>query len=195
MASGPMNPRPPGPARPEHSPGKILLIVGLVLATIIAASVFAIYIGIRILTHNISIRQAQGASGTKEVSIRTPVGNIRIHHGAEANLGLLGLPAYPGAKRVTDDGNATVTANFAGRRLVGVLAAKFETDDPIQKVTNFYQNQLSGTVSRYIRKDSEGKTVFEIKTPGQEKIVALGKKDGGTRIELVKIVQGNNESN
>jgi hypothetical protein len=195
MASPPMNPRPPGAVQAQRPTGKILLIVGLVLAVIIAASVFAIYIGIRILSHNVSVREVQGANGTKEVSIRTPVGNVEIHKGAEASLQLLGLPAYPGARRVTDNDNASVTANFAGQNLVGVLAAKFETDDPIQKVRRFYQTELSGRVTRYIEKDSEGKTVLEVKTAGQEKIVALQKQNGGTRIELVKIVAGRSESN
>ena len=195
MAFGPMNPRPQGTAPRQHSAGKTLLIAGLVLAVIIAASVFAVYMGIRVLAHNVSVREVNTPRGTKEVSIRTPVGNVEIHKGAEANLALLGLPTYPGARRVTDNGNAAVTASFAGKSLMGVLAAKFDTDDPIQKVRAFYQGQLSGRATHYIQKDSEGKIVFEIKTTGQEKIVALRKQDGGTSIELVKVVEGNNESN
>lgn len=195
MASSPMNSRPPGAAPPQHSAGKILLVVGLVLAMIIAAAGLAIYIGIRILAHNVSVTEVKGASGSKQYTIRTPAGHVEIQQGTAADLGLLGLPVYPGARRVMDNGNATVSASFAGRNLVGVLAAKFETHDPMERVRDFYQSRLSGRITRFIRKDSHGKTVFEIKTPGQEKIVSLNEGDGVTRIELVKVVQGRDEAN
>jgi hypothetical protein len=195
MASAPMNPRPPGPPQPQRAPGKVLLIVVLVLVTIIAASVFAIYIGVRILSHSVSVREVGGTSGSKEVSIKTPVGNVEIHQATEANLGMLGLPVYPGAKRVTENGNASLTANFGTRNLVGVLAARFETRDPVWKVRSFYEDQLGNRVTRYIERDSQGKMVFEIKTGGQEKIVALRERYGRTGIELIKLVYGNNEVN
>jgi hypothetical protein len=195
MASSAVNPRPPGPVQRQRSPGKVLLIVVLVLATIIAASIFAIYVGIRILTHTISVRELSGASGSKQVSIKTPVGSLEIHQSKQVSLGMLGLPVYPGARRLTDDGNASLTANFGSQNLVGVLAAKFETDDPIQRVRTFYHDQLGGRVTRYIQKDSEGKMVFEIKSGGQEKIVALREKHGGTQIELIRLVHSSNEVN
>jgi hypothetical protein len=195
MASRPINLRPPGPPQRQTPPGKVLLIVVLVLATMIAASVFAIYVGVRILSHSISIREVSGTTGNKEVSIKTPAGNVEIHQATEADLGMLGLPVYPGARRVTDDGNASLTANFGSQNLVGVLAAKFETDDPIQRVRSFYEDQLARHVTRYIEKDSQGKMVFEIKTGGQEKIVALHEEHGTTRIELIRLVHGNREVN
>jgi hypothetical protein len=195
MASGSIHSRPPNPTQSQKSSGKVLLIVILVLATMIAASVFAIYMGVRILSHSISFREVRGTGGNKEVSIKTPVGSVEIHQATEANLGLLGLPVYPGANRITDNGNASLTANFGNQNLVGVLAAQFETDDPIQKVRMFYENHLGGRVTRYIEKDSQGKTVFEIKTVGQEKIVALRERRDRTRIELIKLVHGNDEAN
>jgi hypothetical protein len=192
---GSMAPGPSQPVQAKRSPAKVLLIVGLVLALVIAASVFTIYIGVRILSHNVSVREVHSAGGGKEVAISTPVGNLDIHHGASADPALLGLPVYPGAKRMADDGNASVRASFANQRLVGVLAAKFETPDSISKVRDFYHNQLNGLATRFVEKNSDGGSVFEIKSPDQEKIVALKPEWYGTRIELVKIIFGKNVSN
>jgi hypothetical protein len=195
MASSMSNPRPPLPVQSQKSPGKVLLIVFLVLATMVAASVLAIYMGVRVLSHSISFHEVRGTAGNKEMSIKTPVGNVEIHQASEADLAMLGLPVYPGAKRVTDNGNASLTANFGSQNLVGVLAAQFQTADSIRKVRDFYQNQLGGRITRYIEKDSHGKMVFEMKTGGQEKIVALRERNGRTRIELIKLVHGNNQVN
>lgn len=195
MAPGAIRPQPPRPIQGQHSPGKTLLIVGVVLGTILVTSVLAIYTGVRMLSHSISVREVRGARGNKEVSIKTPVGSVEIHQGSDADVGLLGLPIYPGAKRVTHNGNASISADLAGQKLVGVLAARFETGDPVYKVRDFYRNQLSATLTHYVLKDSEGKTVFEIRTAGEEKIVTLEREGGGTRIGLIKIVQGNNQAN
>lgn len=195
MPPVPSNARPPMPVQSQRWAGKALLIVGLILAMMVAVAVLAIYIGVRILTHNVSIREIKEAGGASEVAVKTPVGKLEIHQGAVDDVGLLGLPVYPGARRITDNGNARVTAEFAGRSVMGMLAAKFETPDSMARVKRFYDTRLNGQVTRYIQKNSEGKTVFEIKAAGQEKIVALKSENGGTRIELVKLAQGENAAN
>jgi hypothetical protein len=195
MVSGPSTQQSPSAGPPPHSAGKTLLIVGLILVMLLVGSVFAIYTGVRMLSHSISVHEVRNASGNPQLSIKTPVGNVEIHEGASANVGLLGLPVYPGSRRITHDGNASVTANLGGQKLVGILAARFHTDDPVFKVREFYQKQLGETITHYVAKDSEGKTLFEINRRGQEKIVALRPQDNGTRIELIKIVHGNQETN
>src|SRR5579875_265524 len=112
------------------------------------------------------------------------------------DVAMLGLPLYPGAHRVEDDhDSAQVRMNFPGEQSLNVLAAKFETSDPLDKVRAFYQDQLSSQTTRFTEKNSEGSMVFEIKQGHQEKIVALKNTGSGTRISMVRILHGAEEAN
>jgi hypothetical protein len=50
-------------------------------------------------------------------------------------------------------------------------------------------------VTKFVEKDSDGKTVLEVKHRDQEKVVALKGLSSGTRIELVRVVHGRAETN
>ena len=73
--------------------------------------------------------------------------------------------------------------------------AKFETSDPFEKVRAFYKQRLAAEVTKFTDKDAEGRTVFEIKTGNQERVVALKGAGSKTVIELVRVSFGTDESN
>ena len=135
----------------------------------------------------------QGESGKKEVSIKTPLGSLAVHH--DVNEASLGLPIYPGATRLKDHDSARVSIDIADEARVRVLAAKFETPDSCDKVRAFYHDQLGDQVTKYREKDAEGKTVFEIKHDKQQKVVAIKSKGDMTEIELVRVSEGGGEGN
>jgi len=86
----------------------------------------------------------------KKVDIETPVGGIHVSKGADARD--TGLPIYPGARQKDDDkdgeeksANVNISAGFVGLK---VVAVEFLSDDPPEKVTSYYKDQLKkyGTI-------------------------------------------------
>jgi hypothetical protein len=194
--SPPQPPQPPrGPAGPPppRTGSHILTIALLFLALIIVVSVATVWVGLRFLARGVSVDVQEHEAGRKEVSIQTPVGSMEVSQ--DVNEARLGLPIYPGAERLRDQDSANLNFSFGGEAGLRLVVAKFETPDPPEKVREFYKQRLGGDVTRFVEKDSEGKTVFEIKRRGQEKIVALESRGGGTRIALVRVNHGPSEVN
>lgn len=194
MATSVQPPRPPMPPAPPRARSNVLAIVLLSLALIVIVSLIGIAIGLRIISHavydSVRVQVNKGGRGQK-VSITTPVGSLEVNKNVdEASLG---LPIYPGAKRLRDEDGATVNMNFGGKDAVRVAAAKFQTPDSLEKVRDFYKQQLGSEVTKFTEKD--GKTVFEIKRHGLEKVVALKSEWAGTRIEIVRVDEGRGEGN
>jgi hypothetical protein len=192
----PQPPQPPrGPAGPPptRTGSHILTIALLLLALIIVVSVATVWVGLRFLARGVSVNVQERDAGRKEVSIKTPVGSMEVSQ--DVNEARLGLPIYPGAERLRDQDSANLNFSFGSEAGLRLVVAKFETPDPPEKVRDFYKQRLGGEVTRFVEKDSEGKTVFEIKRRGQEKIVALESRGGGTRIALVRVNHGPSEVN
>lgn len=193
MATTPQPPRPPVAPPPPRTGSHVVTIALLVLALIVVVSVIAVWTGLRFLSQTVQVRVDEGGGGKKEVSIKTPVGSLEV--GKEVSEASLALPIYPGAKRVKGEGSATVSIGLPEDENLRVVAAKFETPDPLEKVRDFYKDRLGSEVTKFTERTQEGKTVFEIKRSGQEKIVALKSLFTGTHIELVRIVQGRDTTN
>jgi hypothetical protein len=211
MANSPQPPRPPVPPPPPRSGSHVVAIALLVLAFIILVSIMGIWVGFRILSRGVQVHVNDAGGRQKEVSIKTPFGGIEVNKGV--NEASLGLPIYPGAKTISDHGDASVNMQF-GDNLARLVVAKFETSDGFDKVKDFYQQRLTSKEGKFtprngdfdaghwdkedgnfIRKDKEGKTVFEIKRSDSEKIVALKDNGDGTHIDLVRISHGKEEAN
>ena len=98
-----------------------------------------------------SVHTSKSSDGKdKDVDIRSPFGSVSVHAG-DTDAKDLGLPVYPGARSTKshgdNDDNANVNINSPAVQ-VKVVALKFETDDPPQKVLDFYQKPMGkyGTV-------------------------------------------------
>lgn len=193
MATNP--PMPPSPPAPPRSGGNWVLIALLIVAIIVIGSVAAMYTGLRILSHSVHVKVSESAGENKNVSIQTPVGDMTVRKNEEVSEASLGLPIYPGATRVPHDDAANVHMNILGKQNMGIVVAKFETPDSFDKVEEFYRQRLGNSVTKFKHKDDEGKTVFEIKSSAQDKVVALKQQGSGTRIDLVRIQHGESEAN
>ena len=180
---------------PRRSSSNALTVILLSLAVIIVLCGLVVWAGLRFVTHNVQVHVAHDGGGQNEVSIKTPIGGIEVNKSAEATEGMLGLPIYPGARRVKDSDSASINIGLPNDESVRIVVAKFQTNDPIAKVKDFYSDRLSGQVTKFTETDRDGKTVFEIKHGELEKVVAL-KNDGDlTRIEIVHVGHGRSESN
>jgi hypothetical protein len=80
----------------------------------------------------------------KDVNISTPFGGMHVKTNSDV-VASIGLPAYPGAQAINDDGNdnhsADVDMSFGGFQL-RVKAARFHSDDAPDKVEDFYRGGL-----------------------------------------------------
>jgi hypothetical protein len=189
----PQPPRGPSAPPPPRTGSHILTIALLFLALIVVVSLATVWVGLRFLAHGVSVNVQERAAGRKEVSIKTPVGSMEVRQGVDESH--LGLPIYPGAQRMKDQDSANLSFSFGGEAGLRLVVAKFETPDPPDKVREFYKQRLGREVTRFVEKDSEGKTVFEIKRRGQEKVVAIESHGAGTTIALVRVNHGPSEVN
>ena len=84
---------------------------------------------------------AQDSGKDKNVDVRSPVGDL--HVGKDADAQKAGLPLYPGARPQHSENDnpvnlALATDNFGMKLIV----AKYETDDPAEKVLAFYREKM-----------------------------------------------------
>jgi hypothetical protein len=193
MATSP--PRPPAPPLPPRTGSNVVAIVLLALALIVVVSGLVVWTGLRFLSHSVQVNVHDSGADKKQVSIKTPFGGIEVNNGNSVSEAALGLPIYPGAKPLKDEGSARVNLGFPNEKSLQVVAAKFETPDPIDKVEAFYHQRVGSQVTKFTAKDSDGKTVFEIKHKDNERVVTLKSVLDGTRIELVRVSNGGEESN
>ena len=78
----------------------------------------------------------------KQVEIRTPVGDMRVHTNIDAPA--TGLAVYPGARplREGDEPRSADVDIAASVFDVKVVAAKFESDDVPQQIVDFYRKEM-----------------------------------------------------
>jgi len=190
MSTIPHPPQPPAPPVPARPASNIVAIALLLLALIVVVSGIVVWGGLRYLARGVQVHVNE-ARGGKQVSVQTPLGSFEVKK--DVNEAQLGLPIYPGATRLKDEDSATINMNFGGEQGVHVVVAKFETTDDLDKVRRFYQDRVGGDVTKFTEKNNEGKTVFEIKSKNQERIVTLKSTGGETRIELVRVDHGREE--
>lgn len=194
MSSTPPPSGPPSQLPERRMIGTAMLIVGL----IIAAAIGVVWFGFHLLSNHVYVKVNETSPNTKVVTVKTPVGNFKIAREENISDLRLGLPIYPGSirERVTgDDDSVALTFNLPQQVNLRVAVAKFDTRDPIDKVREFYKQQLGGEVTSLRETSPNGKIVFEIKYGEQDKVVTLKPRDGGTHIVLVRIFHGEGEPN
>lgn len=189
----------PDPSRdstqPSSKPSHVVLTLLAALALIVVLSVLVIWAGLVFIGRTVRVNVSQKDGRQAQVSIKTPVGGIEVNRSAAVTEAALGLPLYPGATQVKDEGSASVTIGLPEAARVRVVAAKYETPDPVDKVAAFYKERLGDEVTRFVARDAHGKTVFEIKGHKRERVVALSDNGAGTRIELVHVGAGPEQAN
>src|SRR5579864_9693041 len=104
---------------------------------LIALSAFAL-VGCSITTHD------KGDGKKDDVDIRTPFGSLSVKEG-NSNVKDTGLALYPGAQEQKDSGddhnsaNVNISSSLFGLK---VVAMKFASNDPSDKVLAFYRKEM-----------------------------------------------------
>lgn len=84
----------------------------------------------------------EGEGRDKKVDIQTPVGSLHVNTDVDPRD--TGMDVYPGASRVADshDEHAANVKIDSGPFGVKVVAIKYRSDDPPDKLLDFYRKQL-----------------------------------------------------
>ena len=114
-------------------------IVGWLLTSFFLVCVLVVVGGIFFL-HTIKVRE----SGTgNDVQVETPFGSVHVSQNQRGQPETAGMPLYPGAKALKDKENAVVDLSSAfGDHDLHIVAGRWETSDPIDKVQKFYEDKF-----------------------------------------------------
>jgi hypothetical protein len=147
-----------------------------------------------------------------DVDIRTPFGSLSVKEGS-TNVKDTGLALYPGAraKKDSDDEHHSANVNISSSLFgLKVVALKFESDDPSDKVLGFYRKEM-GKYGKIVDctggfnlnfhhhdKDAEVtcdghdsghdyREVLKVGTENNQRIMAVKSKDNGSEFALVYV--------
>lgn len=120
------------PATPAQSNAVkvILIVVAIVVGLFILGIGTATFIGWRIARHT-RVEQDRG-----KVRVETPFGTVESTDDSDEAARNLGIDVYPGARALKGKA-ANVTMGS-----MHTVAAEFETDDPPERVAEFYKKKL-----------------------------------------------------
>jgi hypothetical protein len=157
----------------SNSTVKIILIVVLGIVGLgILGSVAATLIGLRIA------RNTHVSSDGKHVKVETPMGTVESSENADDALRNIGVDVYPGAQVMQ---NNAANVNVPGMHTVAV---NLETDDPPEKVAEFYRSQLPHANVNV----SDDKHYTIVSTRDKNLItVSIGPEDGKTMINIATV--------
>jgi hypothetical protein len=197
MAASAVPPRPPQPPlqpppwRPpqQRSSNAIWWVLGIIGACIVLVMIAGLLVVSAIL-HRVHVNTADN-----KVDIRTPVGELKVDQDSEHATG---LPVYPGATLEKSEGASfEVSANG---KAAGLAVEKYVSDDSRDKVQDWYAKRL-GPEFKLNSDTQNGKDeipglpvdvqttdlAFVSKRSESTRVVALGHKDDGTEITLVRV--------
>lgn len=132
-----------------------------------------------------SIRESHGeGEQAKKVDISTPFGSIHVNaHDVDPKA--TGIAVYPGAtvvekERGNDSANVSVDSSFFGLK---VVALKYRTNDPPDKVLGYYRDQLKtyGSVLECKGHYNAGSTE---RVGGDSRELTCGKERDGVNINI-----------
>lgn len=162
--------------------GAILLVIGVM---VLVAMVITVGAGLY-LAHHVRVDAADGDHG-KNVNVETPFGSVHVREDSTFDPKRFGVPVYPGAMLDSDHHKlAKVELNFGGddSKQLALVAGEYTTADPIDKVREYYRQELPHWM---ISDNRHGKVDISFQEGGQKKIIVLEERSRGTRIKLVSI--------
>jgi hypothetical protein len=164
-----------------------------------------------------TVHEGRNASGEKKVDITTPFGNLNVN--TDVDVKDTGLPVYPGAQRVPgmennrDAANVNISVGGVGLK---VVAIKFHSDDPPDKVLAFYRPKMKDFGGKVLECQQQGFVTYnhiddsngitcdkgshigtdtELKagTPDRQHILAVKPVGSGSEFALVYVMKRGKE--
>jgi hypothetical protein len=161
-------------------------------------------------------KDASGNNKNENVDIRTPLGSLSVHSG-DVDAKDTGLAVYPHARPLPhnkndEDANVNISTPMFGLK---VVAVRFESDDPQDKILSYYRKELgkygsviqcstSGTDLNFKHDDDDdkdgpvtckdsgtsdknGNVELKTGTRHNQHIVAIDKRGSATSFSLVYV--------
>ena len=179
-------------------------------------SLFALT-GCSVTTHD------KGNGKKDDVDIKTPFGSLSVKENA-SDIKDTGLSPYPGARAAKDDdddrhhsANVNISSSLFGLK---VVALKYESDDPSDKVLSFYRKEMGkygkvvdctgGFNMNFHHRDKDAevtcddhngsdhgyKEELKVGTENNQRVVAIKPRNGGSEFTLVYVrAWGGNDTN
>ena len=174
-------------------------------------------VGCSITTHD------KGNGKKDDVDIKTPFGSLSVKEGA-SDVKDTGLSPYPGARIAKDDddehhhsANVNISSSLFGLK---VVALKYESDDPSDKVLSFYRKEMGkygkvidctgGFNMNFHHRDKDAevscddhsgsdhgyKEELKVGTENNQRVLAIKPKNAGSEFTLVYVrAWGGNDTN
>lgn len=163
--------------------GGVLSVVMIsVLAVIVVVAAGLVYAGFY-LAHNVKVTKTDRHG--EQTTVETPFGTVRVRERTRLDPKQIGIPVYPGAVRRDENKLASFELDAGDlHKSLSVAAAEFTTPDPVEKVCDFYRQELRDWVGR---EKHPGSWHFEAKDGGHRRIVSVRQEDGETHIGLASI--------
>ena len=131
-----------------------------------------------------TVHEGRTNSGEKKVDISTPFGNIKVN--TDVDVKDTGLPVYPGAERVSDNENDKHAANVnisSGSFGLKVVAIKYRSDDPPEKLLAFYRPKMKDFGGKFLECQQQDFVTYSHTNDSKELACDHGSHIG-TNIEL-----------
>ncbi len=182
MAASPMPP-------PQKSSSNVIWWVLGIIGACITLVIIAGLVVISVLVHKVRVNARDN-----KVEIETPVGSLKVNQDNEHTTG---LPVYPGATLEKSQGvNFDVEANG---KSAGLAIEKYTSDDPREKVQDWYASKLGGEFKLQVGNQGGNDQIqgvpISVKTTDVSfvddrgngaRVVALARHGDGTEITLVR---------
>lgn len=165
--------------------GGVIGSIFLVLGILALVAVVGIVSGGFYIARHVRVSTAEGLHG-ETVDVETPFGSVHVREDSRLNAKSFGVPIYPGAKLSHDHHKlANVELNFGSEeREITLAAGEYVTPDSIDKVREFYRDELPHWM---ISTDRHGAVNFSFTEGGHKKIVVLKERGDMTLIALVSV--------
>jgi len=162
----------------------VAVVVGVILA-IGVLTVGGLAVAGYVFASKVRVDTIRDDKGRETIKVETPLGRLRLDHAEAVDPARLDIPVYPGATVRGRDAGARVDLDldFADKRL-RVLAVEMETEDPAEKVVEFYRESAADFV---FSQKKDGRVEFKWERGELKKVVAIVEKAGKTRISLANI--------
>jgi len=162
------------------------ILAGILVALLILAAlaVVGVFMAGMYLADNIHVQKSRTSKG-ETVQVETPIGSVRVRQFQRLDPKVIGVPVYPGAERLDENGAASIDFSFdSAHKEFTFLAAEYSTNDSIDKVREFYHRELPHWI---ISQKRHGGVQMEYTVDGFKRIVAIHEQDGETRIGLASV--------
>jgi hypothetical protein len=157
-----------------------VLLTCLAVVCLMAAAGIYVVRNLRIESHD--------RPGGADVSIDTPAGHLSVHAHDDQSTLPADFPLYPGARARKDSGGGAVVewnSNTGGRdKGFSVSAAEMVTNDPFDKVVDYYRAQLPHWL---VVNEKHGHVRMELRDGGYKKIIGIHEEHDGTHIGVATV--------